>query len=177
MIADTAPLSDAGTLGGNTLHRKLYNQNRPCDEVADCVTTHSPSIYQHSKTLPYPHHFITADDVSETMGDLLTSGFYEWDMRPMRAVGRSPSPHPAILSGQQTSGMAAVERNAEDVVEVLIEDHTTRKKILVCNSDRQNYTREEIWPTTFQACNVENPLRADSQTHEIESKKSLRTSK
>lgn len=64
--------------------------------------------------------------------------------------------------------MAAAERDAKGIVEILVEDTTTAKKVAVPDFDSQNHTSEEIWLIIFQIENFQNPLRTVSQTHEFQ---------
>lgn len=62
----------------------------------------------------------------------------------MRVVGRSPSCHPASFSGRHSSEMAAVDSDAEDVVEISIDDDRTAKEVAVCDFDPHSCTREKV---------------------------------
>lgn len=95
VIADTSALKHAGTPGSNFLPRKLQNHNLSCNKELDHAVIRSPAMYQQLKTLSYPRHFITAEDVPIFLADLLTSGSYARDARAKPAVGRSPCFHPA----------------------------------------------------------------------------------
>lgn len=160
MIPGTVTLSNADTLGNNSLREILHNHDFPCTEYLDRMAIHPPAIYQYLKTLLYRHYLIPADSVPETMADLLTSAFYAWDTCAVSALGCSHSPHPASSSSPHTSRVAAVESNAEDVVKVSIDGGTTGKKIAVSDFYRQSFTDEKVWLTIFQVDDVENLLRA-----------------
>lgn len=141
MIAGTAILNDASTSGSTSSRRSLQKRYLPWNEVLDCVVICLPAIHQQFKTFPFFHHFITAADVAETFGDLLTSGFFEWDTHEMRAIGRSSSSHWASSTVPHTSEVAAIKSDAEDVAEDPTSYDTTSKEVAVRNLDPQSYTQ------------------------------------
>lgn len=143
-MAGTAPLSDAGTPSSNSLDHSLHSHNLPCNEELNCVVICSPAVYEQFKTLAYPHHFITANNVSKALGDLCPTGIYAWDTCPLRAVGRSSSLRPASSLGPHTFEAAAVEGDAEDLVEIATDDDTTGKVVAVPDFFLQCYTPEEV---------------------------------
>lgn len=56
-------------------------------------------------------------------------------MRAICVVNRSFSSHPALSSGPETSEVATVESDAEDIMEVTMDDHTTGKKVAALDFD------------------------------------------
>lgn len=135
LFEGTASLSDARTTDNHVLCRRLHSHNLPCDEKLDCVAVPSPAIHQQFKTLPYPEHFFTADDVPEALSSLLTSAFYAWHTRAMPAVGRLRSLHGARSLGPNTFQEVAADGDAEDVVEVPTDDDTTGNQVAGLDSD------------------------------------------
>lgn len=95
----------------------------------------------------------------------------------MRVVGRSPSSLWASSTDFHSSEVVAAESETEDVYEVPIDDNTAKKKAAVPNFDVRSYTRKKVWLAFFQVEDVENPLRAASQTHEDRLMASLRKNK
>lgn len=84
----------------------------------------------------------------------------------MPAVGRLPSPHLESPLGPHNFEVAAVESDAEDVVEIRSDGDTTEKKVPARSFDLQSYTAGEAWLTIFQVDDVKNLLRAIYQTEE-----------
>lgn len=95
----------------------------------------------------------------------------------MRAVGQLPSLYPALSVGPLTFQVAAVEINAGDVFGLPIADDTTGKRVAMPGFDQQSYKREKVWLTVIQVDDVEDPLRAVSQSQEDMLMESLGTSK
>lgn len=62
--------------------------------------------------------------------------------------------------------MVAVESDAEDDVEVVIDDDTPSKETAVPDFDLEGYTREKVWLIFVQVGDVESSLRAVSHAHE-----------
>lgn len=110
----------------------------------------SPDMQQQLETFSYLYHFITAEGVLESLGELLTKDFYAWATRAMSAVRQSPSSHLAPSLGPHTSKVAAAWSDSEDVVEVFIADDTTEKVVAVRDFDHQSYTRDEFKLTFLQ---------------------------
>lgn len=61
----------------------------------------------------------------------------------MRALSRSFNFHPALSPGTYISKGAAVESDAEDVVEVPIDNETTEMEVVAPGFDLRSYTHEE----------------------------------
>lgn len=99
------------------------------------MSIRSKAFHQPAKTLRYPYYFVTADYAAEAVGDLLTSDFYARDTRAMRAVESLQSLHRVSTSGSHNSKMTTVKRDAEEVVDVFIDDGTTWKKEFVRDSN------------------------------------------
>lgn len=76
VVASSATLSDAGAPDSNSLCRSLHSDSLLCSEEVDYVVIRSQAIHQHIESLFYSQPFITANDVSKVLSDLLLSGFY-----------------------------------------------------------------------------------------------------
>lgn len=81
----------------------------------------------------------------------------------MHVVGRSLTSRYPLFFDPHISEMAAVEGGARDVVEVSIDNETTRKKGAVSDVDPQSSIPEEVWLIIFQVGDVENSFRAVSR--------------
>lgn len=80
-IANTATPSNAGTAGNNSFYRKIHSEDLRCREELYHLAVCLPTTYQQFQALSFLYHFITADYVSETLGSLLSSGFYAWQSK------------------------------------------------------------------------------------------------
>lgn len=73
--AGTATLSIVRTSGNSSLHGKLLSHDLLCSQDLEHLVILSLAIHQQFRTHSCPHHFIIANDASETLDSSLTSVF------------------------------------------------------------------------------------------------------
>lgn len=144
MIAGTATPSDANISSNNSLRLKPYRHDLLCGRGLNDTTVCSQAIHQQLETLPHSHHFVIADDASEALRDFFTSSSYARNKCAVCAVDSMPSSHPASSLAPHTSGVAAIESDAEGVVKVCTDDDTTGEEVAVSDLNSQSHTRQKV---------------------------------
>lgn len=73
VVADTATLSDTGTLGSNFLRRKLHSHDLPRSEEVDKIAISTPAIHQQPQIFSCFYRFVRPDSrkCPKTTGRLL----------------------------------------------------------------------------------------------------------